>query len=165
MWSRWSLGSYADYTNKRNIFSVVIAIICQLAYAKDTKGSGDPSWDTWTVVVSTQMTQGLSIVTACSPQFKPFLDSLRSSGMSLGGTSYGSRQRTYAGTTYKVSRGHRTGETPSETHELVTMPGDTVNQTIVTSSPDCDAESQTSQSQIIREVRTWTVTETRREYG
>ncbi|KAJ5433145.1 uncharacterized protein N7458_012301 [Penicillium daleae] len=140
---------------------VVIAIICQLAYAKDTKGSDDPSWDTWTVVVSTQMTQALSIVTACSPQFKPFLDSLRSSGMSLGGTSYGSRQRTYAGTIYKISRGRRTGETPSETHELVTMPGDTVNQTIVTSSPDCDAESQTSQSQIIREVRTWTVTETR----
>ncbi|KAJ5145934.1 uncharacterized protein N7515_000498 [Penicillium bovifimosum] len=144
---------------------VVIAIICQLAYARDAKGSGDPSWDTWIVVVSTQMTQALSIVTACSPQFKPFLDSLRSSGMNLGESSYGSRQRTYAGTTYKVSRRDRMRETHSETHELVTMPEGTVNQTIVTSSPDSDAESQTSQSKIIHEVRTWTVTETRREYG
>ena len=142
---------------------MVIAIICQLVYAKDTKGTGDPSWDTWTVTVCTQMTQALSIITACSPQFKPFLDSLRSSGMSLGGTSYGSKHRTYAGTSYKVSRGYRTETTPSETHELVTIPGDTINRTVVTSSPDCDAESQTSQSHIIREIRTWTVTETRLE--
>ncbi|KAJ5159955.1 uncharacterized protein N7482_006959 [Penicillium canariense] len=141
---------------------VTIAIICQLAYAEEAKGSGDPTWDTWTVTISTQMTQSLSIITACSPQFKPFLDSLRSSGMSLGGTSYGSQQRTYAGTSYKISRGQRTGETPSETHELVTMPEEAVNRTFVTSSPDCDAESQTSQSQIIREIRTWTVTETQR---
>ncbi|KAJ5690309.1 hypothetical protein N7462_004701 [Penicillium macrosclerotiorum] len=141
---------------------VIVAIICQLAYAGDTNGSTDSSWDTWTVVVSTQMTQSLSIVTSCSPQFKPFLDSLRSSGMSLGGTSYGSRPRTYAVTTYKASRGGRTGDTLSETHELVTMPEEVVNQTIITSSPDCDAESQSSQERIIRETRTWAVTETRR---
>ncbi|KAE8389054.1 hypothetical protein BDV23DRAFT_194702 [Aspergillus alliaceus] len=142
---------------------VVVAIICQLAYARVAKGSTDSSWDAWAVVVSTQITQTLSIVTACSPQFKPFLDSLRSSGMSLGGTNYGSRQRTYAMTSYKASLGGRTGDTPSEAHELVTMPEGGVNRTIVSYSPDCDAESLSSQSHIILETRTWIVTETRHE--
>ncbi|KAJ5746114.1 hypothetical protein N7520_011296 [Penicillium odoratum] len=98
---------------------VAIAIICQLVYASQTKSSADSSWDTWTVAVSTQMTQALSIITACSPQFKPVLDSLQSSGMGIGGSGYGSKNRTYGyGTSHKLSRG-RTDR--SETHELVTM--------------------------------------------
>ncbi|KAJ6134019.1 hypothetical protein N7523_000341 [Penicillium sp. IBT 18751x] len=138
---------------------VVVAIICQLAYAHENEHTIDPSWDTWTVAISTQMAQSLSIVTACSPQFKPFLDSLRSSGMSLGDSSYESKQRTYGATSYyKSSRAGRAGDTRSDTHELVSIHGDGNNHTTVTSMVDCDSESQSSQAQIIREVRTWTVT-------
>ncbi|KAJ5313523.1 Cyanide hydratase [Penicillium atrosanguineum] len=139
--------------------AVVIAIICQLAYAHENESTTDPSWDTWTVAISTQMVQSLSIVTACSPQFKPFLDSLRSSGMSLGDSSYESKQRTYGATSYyKSSRVGRAGDMRSDTHELVPIHGDGLNHTTVTSTADCDTESQSSQAQIIREVRTWTVT-------
>jgi hypothetical protein len=142
--------------------SVVIAVICQLAYAHKTRNTTDLSWDTWTVAVSTQMAQSLSIVTACSPQFKPFLDSLRSSGMSLGDSSYASKQRTYGPTSYyKASRAAHTGDTRSDTHELVSMHADGINHTTVTSVGDCDSESQSSQAQIIRETRTWAVTEER----
>ncbi|KAJ5279373.1 hypothetical protein N7478_004745 [Penicillium angulare] len=143
---------------------VIIAIICQLAYGSQTRSSTDSSWDSWTVTVSTQMAQALSIITSCSPQFKPFLDSLRSSGMSLGGTSYGSKPRTYAyGTTYKASRGGRTADTRSDTHELVPITERNATHTLITTTADdCDAESQSSESRIIRETRTWTVTETRR---
>jgi hypothetical protein len=70
---------------------------------------------------------------------------------------YGSRHKTYGLTTFKASR--RTQDTRSETHELVSVPREGTHQTLVTSAPDDDAESQSSQSNIIVETRTWTVTE------
>lgn len=82
--------------------------------------------------------------------------------MTLGGTSYGSRQRTYAVSSYKPSRAGNTGDTRSEIHELVPIQSNGANHTMITSTPDCDAESQSSQERMIRETRTWTVTETRR---
>ncbi|KAJ5782954.1 hypothetical protein N7457_004728 [Penicillium paradoxum] len=142
---------------------VIIAIICQLAYASQTKSSTDFTFDTWIVAVSTQMAQALSIVTACSPQFKPFLDNLRSSGMSLGLTSsngYGSKHKTYGLSTFKASRRtQNTQNTQSDTHELVPMAHDGTHRALVTSGPEDDTESQSSRSNIIVETRTWTVTE------
>lgn len=152
--------SYNGSTDNRCICRVIIAIICQLAYASHTSSSSDSTFDTWTVAVSTQMAQGLSIVTACAPQFKPFLDNLRSSGMGLGMSSYdgyGSKHKTYGMSTFKASR--RTQDTRSDTHELVSLPREETHRTVVTSAPDDDAESQSSQSNIIVETRTWTVTE------
>lgn len=109
------------------------------------------------------MAQALSIITACAPQFKPFLDSLRSSGMSLGGASYSSRQRTDAYGTTGKARGVRSDDAPSETHELVSLPENRAHRAIVSSVPDGDVESQTSETRIIRETRSWMVTESRSE--
>lgn len=79
--------------------------------------------------------------------------------MSLGDSGYGSKQRTYGGTSsHKLSRAGHTRDAQSDTHELITINADSTNYTTVTSAVDCDAESQSSQAQIIREVRTWTVT-------
>ncbi|KAJ5529125.1 hypothetical protein N7527_002518 [Penicillium freii] len=136
---------------------VIIAIIFQLVYARAT-ARGDFTYDAWAVAVSTQVAQTVSILTACSPQFKPFLDSLQSSGMRLGMTSsnnYGSRHKTYGMS--KTFR--RTADTRSETHELVSVSHEGTNQTMVVSGPDADAESQSSRSNMIVETRTWTVTE------
>ncbi|KAJ5177922.1 uncharacterized protein N7500_000621 [Penicillium coprophilum] len=153
-----------DFSRKASLSSVflirvivIIAIVCQLAYASQSFSSADITFDGWAVAVSNQVAQTLSIVTACSPQFKPFLDNLRSSGMGLGMTSsnYGSKHRTYAISTFKNSR-RTQGTQGSETHELVSMPQGT--QTIVTSAREDDNESQSSQSNIIIETRTWTVT-------
>lgn len=146
-------------TNKDGTRSVIIAIIFQLVYAKQT-ARGDFTYDAWSVAIATQVAQTVSIVTACSPQFKPFLDSLQSSGMGLGMTSsnnYGSKHKTYGTTTFKTFR--RTADTRSETHELVSVPHEGTNHAMVTSGPDEDAESQSSQSNMIMETRTWTVTE------
>lgn len=140
------------------VSSVIVAIICQLYYASQTFSSTDSTFDTWTVAVSTQVTQALSIVTACSPQFKPFLDNLQSSGMGLGMTSsndYGSKHKTYGFSSFMASR--RTQQAQSENHELVSMPQ--THQAMVTSTPDDDSESQSSRANIIVETRTWTVTE------
>ncbi|KAJ5817783.1 hypothetical protein N7447_007791 [Penicillium robsamsonii] len=154
-----------DFSRKASLSSVflirvivIIAIICQLAYASQHLSSTDSTFDRWAVTISTQVTQTLSIVTACSPQFKPFLDNLRSSGMGLGMTSsnYASKHRTYAMSTYKHSR-RTQGTQESETHELVSMPHQGT-QTVVTSTRDDDNESQSSRSNIIMETRTWTVT-------
>jgi hypothetical protein len=148
-----------EATNKDGTPSVIIAIIFQLAYASQTS-KGDFTYDVWAVAVSTQVAQSVSIVTACSPQFKPFLDSLQSTGMGLGITSSnndGSKHKTYGMTTFKTFR--RTADTRSETHELVSVPNEETNQTMVTSAPDGDAESQSSRANIIMETRTWTVTE------
>ncbi|CAG8271582.1 unnamed protein product [Penicillium olsonii] len=142
---------------------VIIAIICQLANGSQTLSSSDPTFDTWKTAISTQMAQALSIVTACSPQFKPVLDNLRSSGMSLelsSSNGYGSKHKTYGASTFKASR--RTHDR-SETHELVTMPSEGINQTMVTSAREDDSESQSSRSNIIVETRTWTVTEVLRD--
>ncbi|PKY03464.1 hypothetical protein P168DRAFT_318925 [Aspergillus campestris IBT 28561] len=139
---------------------VIVAILIQLIYASKTAHSTDVTFDTWPVAVATQLTQCLSIVTACSPQFKPFLDSLRSTGMSLEGKSrHGSSQKGYGSQT---STRFRRGISQSEAHELMPLPLRGTSQTIVSTagiSPDSDAESQGSQSRIIREVRTWTITE------
>lgn len=147
-----------ELTNRDGAPSVIIAIIFQLVYATETS-EGDYTYDAWTLTISTQVAQCVSIVTACSPQFKPFLDSLQSSGMGFGMTSsnnHGSKQKTY-GTTFKTFR--RTADTQSETHELVSVSHEGTNQTLVTSAPDEDAESQSSRANIIMETRTWTVTE------
>lgn len=81
--------------------------------------------------------------------------------MSLEGKSrYGSSQKGYGS---QSSARFRRGISQSETHELMPLPLQGTNQTVVSTagiSPDSDAESQGSQSRIIREVRTWTVTET-----
>ncbi|KXG47464.1 uncharacterized protein PGRI_013340 [Penicillium griseofulvum] len=154
-----------DFSRKASLSSVflirvivIIAIICQLAYASQLHSSSDSTFESWAVAVSTQVAQTLSIVTACSPQFKPFLDNLRSSGMGLGMTSsnYGSKHRTYAVSTFKNSR-RMQGTQGSETHELVSMPHQGT-ETVVTSTREDDNESQSSQSRIIMETRTWTVT-------
>ncbi|KAJ6184522.1 hypothetical protein N7519_005823 [Penicillium mononematosum] len=151
-----------DFSRKASLFSVflvriivIIAIIFQLAYASQTS-SGDFTFDAWSVAIATQVAQAMSIVTACSPQFKPFLDSLQSTGMGLGMTSSnnnGSKHKTYGMSTFKISR--RTADTRSETHELVSVPHEGTHRAMVTS--DEDAESQSSQSNIIVET-TWTVT-------
>ncbi|OQE32642.1 hypothetical protein PENFLA_c001G08127 [Penicillium flavigenum] len=153
-----------DFSRKASLFSVflvrvivIIAIIFQLAYANQTS-SGDFTFDAWSIAVATQVAQAMSIVTACSPQFKPFLDSLQSTGMGLGMTSSnnnGSKHKTYGMSTFKTSR--RTADTRSETHELVSVPHEGTHRAMVTSALDEDAESQSSQSNIIVET-TWTVT-------
>ncbi|GAB1205112.1 hypothetical protein APSETT445_003781 [Aspergillus pseudonomiae] len=145
--------------------SVIAAIIGQLIYINKTITSKDPTFDTWAATISTQLVQCLSVVTACSPQFKPFMDSLRSTGMRIDGlTSYHMASTKRHG--LSSLRYHSTFH-GSETHELtpVRPVKDTYETTITASGAisDGDAESQSSETHIIREVRTFAVTESVRD--
>lgn len=150
---------------------MIIAILCQIIYARQTANSPNITSDTWPVAISTQLAQCFGIITACSPQFKPFMDSLRSTGMRIDGmTRYGTSQKGYGSqSASRVPTLHSRSRRLSEIHELVPLPAkDSHHQATVTTATgghDWDAESQTSQSRIIREVRTWTVTDAPRSSG
>ncbi|KAE8375723.1 hypothetical protein BDV26DRAFT_283200 [Aspergillus bertholletiae] len=166
------IGIQANWAKKGTLASifglrifVIAAIIGQLLYFNKTIDSNDPTFDTWSATVSTQVVQCLSVVTACSPQFKPFMDSLRSSGMRIDGlTSYNLASTKRHG--LSSLRYHSTFH-GSEVHELTPVrPIKGTYETNVTASgaiSDGDAESQSSQTHIIREVRTFTVTDSVRD--
>lgn len=119
-------------------------------------------------------------MTACSAQLKPFLDSLRSSGMRLDAItgSYQYKSQRYYG--YDSNHNRSTNYSSNlvfeqrsinlrilagrHTHLGNNGPGVSSEACVSASRPlpDWDEASTTSQSQIIREVRTFTVTEERR---
>ncbi|MCJ1328302.1 hypothetical protein MMC10_004978 [Thelotrema lepadinum] len=57
---------------------VIIPAIAQLAYFVPANNSSDPTFDLWPSVFCAQITQTVSIITACFLQLKPFLTSLNS---------------------------------------------------------------------------------------
>lgn len=116
--------------------------------------SQDLTFDTAATAIATQFCQALSIVTSCAPQLKPFLDSLQSSGMHLNGMtrSYKSSASGSYGRTGRNAGNNR--------QKLEPIPLRDGNHTIVTAAKGgWDMGSQSSQTQTIRETRTWMVTE------
>lgn len=124
------------------------------------------------MAVSTQLAQCLSVVTACSPQFKPFLDSLRSTGMRVDGMSRYNKSYGYGsnlGSRVRTATANTRSRRRSDANELMPIPLKEAQQThthqatvtTMGAAQDWDAESQSSQTRIIREVRTFTVTEVR----
>ncbi|KAL4786855.1 hypothetical protein BJX76DRAFT_62600 [Aspergillus varians] len=140
------------------------ALIAQIVLIHKTFNASDPTWTTWSTTICTQLALCLSVVTASTPQFVPVLRQLQSSGMRLDGMTrhtlssnaqYDSRSK------YFIS-GRRTGNESS--HELDNIPFATTKTTITGThgqslEDDHDDESQSSQTGIIRETRTWIVTE------
>ncbi|KAL8668431.1 MAG: hypothetical protein Q9168_006937 [Polycauliona sp. 1 TL-2023] len=57
---------------------VLAAIVLQIIYQERAKGGNDRTYQMWRVVICAQAVQSLSIVTACIPCLKPFLESLES---------------------------------------------------------------------------------------
>ncbi|KAL8823380.1 MAG: hypothetical protein Q9191_005908 [Dirinaria sp. TL-2023a] len=56
----------------------VAATICKLVFWRKTWGGSDPVFDTWSVIICTQIIQCLSITSACILYLKPFLEALTS---------------------------------------------------------------------------------------
>lgn len=161
-------------------FSVVAAAIAQIVVINKTFHDPDVTYATWSVSVTNQLILCSSIITACSAQLKPFLDSLRSSGMrldALTGSYHYKSQRYYGhGSNHNRSATYNSKAAASKQRSinLRSLTGRSAhaeNELGVTSeayvsasrpAPDWDQASATSQSQIIREVRTFAVTEERR---
>ena len=57
---------------------------CQLVYFNRLGEQSDPLHDTWRVEICIQVTQCMSIVTACTVYLKPFLDALESGFIQIG---------------------------------------------------------------------------------
>ncbi|GMG27558.1 unnamed protein product [Aspergillus oryzae var. brunneus] len=141
--------------------SVIAASACQAFYANQVVESPDPTFDTSLFTISTQVAQCLGLITCCSPQMKPFIESLRSFGFYVDGRprhgSSGVRHDEL------LARPQKQEDLFHQQHELGTIsPFNSSYQTAVTASPskrEWDAGSQSSQAHIIHEIRTWTVTE------
>ncbi|KAE8158635.1 hypothetical protein BDV40DRAFT_291648 [Aspergillus tamarii] len=140
---------------------VIAASACQAFFANQAVESHDPTSDTSPFTISTQVTQCLSLITCCSPQFKPFIDNLRSLGFYIDGMSrHGASDANYK---EPMTRPRKQDELSCQQHELKNIsPFKRSYQTAVAASSlkrDWDEGSQSSQTHIIHEVRTWTVTE------
>jgi hypothetical protein len=162
-------------TNRNTSSSVVAATIAHIVVLNKTFGDQDVTYATWSVSVTDQVILTSSIITACSAQFKPFLDSLRSSGMrldALTGSYHYKSQRHYGhNSTHDRYAGYGSQTAPKRRSiNLRNLTGKKPNigkdlgasEAYVSTSepsPDWDATSATSESRIIREVRTFTVTE------
>ncbi|KAE8372234.1 hypothetical protein BDV26DRAFT_105075 [Aspergillus bertholletiae] len=144
---------------------VIAASACQAFYANQAVKAPDPTFDTSLFAICTQVTQGLSLITCCSPQFKPFIDNLRSLGFYVDGVS----RHGASGVKHEESM-TRSQKPPSPScppHELgIIDPCMGSYQATVTASSskrEWDAESQSSQAHIIQEAYSWAVTSSARE--
>ena len=131
-------------------------MLCQGIYYNQSASSVDLTYDTSPAVICMQIVICTNIVVTCSPLIKPFLESLRSSGMKIDaitGTQHGKySSRSGSKGQYNASRSG---------NELAFLPRAADHNIVVSTKlprRDWDAESQTSQSRIIRETKTWTVT-------
>ncbi|PCG94200.1 Hypothetical protein PENO1_079800 [Penicillium occitanis (nom. inval.)] len=147
---------------------VIAAIVVHITTLNASFAANDNTYESWIATIASQVAICMSNVTACSPQFKPFLESLQSSGMRLDTLTIKICPQTGNGTTVShvgsrgISFGIRSITGRGKRNE--NMP---YVKTVVTANPnaapDWDESSQNSQSRIIRETRTWTVVEERRE--
>ena len=148
--------------------SVITAIVVHITTLNSSFAANDNTYESWIATIASQVAICMSNVTACSPQFKPFLESLQSSGMRLDTLTIKTCPQTGNRTTVShvgsrgISLGIRSITGRGKRNE--NMP---YVKTVVTANPnaatDWDESSQNSQSRIIRETRTWTVVEERRE--
>jgi len=144
----------------------------------------DPAFDQWGASISTQVVQCLSIVTACFPYLKPFLLSLESGLMRA--DDLRRRGQTH-GDTYNHDNINKSDSSGSKRSKVKKMLVNTFNsqshsgtghyklssiapmsldlQPVAATTVGVEArpwdgqsrESQTSQSRIIRETRSWNV--------
>ena len=158
---------------------MIAPIIAQLVYLNHYSTSSDPTFDLWPEALCTSLVQNLSVITACIPYIKSFFlnlesgmiraDDLRRRGLSTPHRAYGGSKSSSGLSRNKVS--HRsshngTNTATAESNELKILPSVMVRPfaarntaTIEASEKDAnwDADSQTSQSKIIKQTVEWAV--------
>ena len=159
-------------------WSVVAATITHLEWLKIISGGQDATFDLWLPTLAVQVIQNLSIITACIPYLKPFLESLET-GM-LGSDDH--RRHRLSAAYPDTNETVTSSESVSLKHSLakifrgspkVSKTSTPISLQIAAGSPQqrvavwagdsnndvspWDAESQGSQAKIIRQTRTWTV--------
>ncbi|KAL3442686.1 hypothetical protein BJX65DRAFT_286306 [Aspergillus insuetus] len=168
---------------------VPFALTSQIILTHTTINTPDPTSSTWSLTISTQLALCLSVITASTPQFVPVLRQLQTTGMRLDGmtryTLSSSNNGQYAyGNSRSRSRSRSkflTSSSAARTRDESILELDNmsvpfaVTETTITCGAAADGhvgermksvdedhdddESQSSQTNIIRETRTWVVTE------
>ena len=163
--------------------SVVGAIAAQLVVLNRTSYTTDRTSGFWAIAVTNHFVQCLTIVATCVPYLKPFFENLQSGVMRNDELEHRSNAGTYYGYGYGRKAGNNSGSggTKGSSHTNTTTSSahrksqigkpiyleslgrrrtENGNATVVAAGKggrDVDAESQTSQSRIIKETKTWTV--------
>ncbi|GLA99198.1 hypothetical protein AtubIFM61612_010704 [Aspergillus tubingensis] len=146
-------------TSWKRKFVVILVSIVELILVSQNDATHDPSFSTWGVTISVETIQCLSIVTACWAQLKPFLNMLKSNGLRIQGVDYRSTNNRSKWSTTRSANPTESKFTRSGEHELMGMGAGQGNITTVSAARLSDEDSQSSQAGIIREVRTWVVSE------
>ncbi|KAL8695664.1 MAG: hypothetical protein Q9224_003251 [Gallowayella concinna] len=148
---------------------VLAAITVQLIYHNRPAHTSDMTFKTWPTVLSAQMVQSLSIITACIPSLKPFLESLESGMLrsddlrrrGIGGVyGYGSHNLTHLSTSRSNGKKEKVNlaSNPSAGKQYK-LPGNisTVVSVNRNEDPERDSDSQKSSARIIKYTRTFSV--------
>ncbi|KAI1907712.1 hypothetical protein LOZ53_003376 [Ophidiomyces ophidiicola] len=145
---------------------VVVAVALQLYFLNQVQNTKNATFDYWRMSICTQIVQALAVVTACIPFLKPFLDSLES-GLLRADDQY--RRSTKGSYRYNLSGSKASGKKatrkdPDDFNELGVLSSKrgrarhghgTQVESGVVDWDECN--SQSSQSRIIKETRTFTV--------
>lgn len=158
--------------------SVIASSLAHLILAQKAPKT-DPFISTAPLTISMQITQSLSIITACWCQLKPFLERIRSDAFKLSGAEWArSRSYVYTSSNAGVSR----GETPANSYSLSDLRTKSSRQALgldfvpesmkrtktvvsVGEETEWDRGSQESQACIIRETRSFSIAEENMERG
>lgn len=148
----------------------MVAVAFQLYYLNMVNNTDNATFDYWRMSICTQIVQSLAVVTACIPYLKPFMDSLES-GLLRADDQY--RRSTAKGSyRYNLSGSRSSGrrvtrKDADEFNELGVLssqrmkapnPGHGHGSQVEAGVVDWDeCNSQSSQSRIIKETRTFTV--------
>ncbi|KMP08454.1 hypothetical protein CIHG_04715 [Coccidioides immitis H538.4] len=147
--------------------SVVVVVALQLYFLNQVPDTSNATFDYWQMTICTQILQSLAVVTACMPFLKPFLDSLESGLLRADdqyrrSTAKGSYRYNLSGSKSSARRAARreAGEF-NELGVLSSNHGRARNghgSQVESGGVDWDeSNSQSSQSRIIKETRTFTV--------
>ncbi|KAL8783596.1 MAG: hypothetical protein Q9213_004525 [Squamulea squamosa] len=148
---------------------VLAAIIVQLVYHNHAAHTSDITFKMWPVVLSAQTVQSLSIITACIPCLKPFLESLESGMLrsddlrrrGIGGVyGYGSHNLTHLSSSRSNNKKEKSpfaSDSSGGRHYRLPNNISTVVSVNRNDDPKRDSDSQKSSARIIKYTRTFSV--------
>lgn len=167
--------------------SVIVSTIIDITYLRQELSARDTTFDAWAAVLCADITQNISIITACVPYLKPFFTSLQSGMIRADDLKRRGQDSTYAAATSnssKTTKNKSSGTFPTikksfrlnpmvrsrseqaSTASAAKLPfdGPTMKSTAgVTVSRegrnhgDAEVGSQSSDSRMIRQTTTWVI--------
>ncbi|KAL8959111.1 MAG: hypothetical protein Q9193_003968 [Seirophora villosa] len=157
---------HPDAEEEESDHRLLLRITDSLSFTSHARGTADAAFDTWPVVLSAQVVQSLSIITACIPCLKPFLESLESGMMrvdlrarSNGHYGYGSHNLTNLSSKSNGKKEKSALSSNLSHHKHFRHLPDV--STVISANHDereRDSDSQKSSARIIKYTRTWEVT-------